>query len=151
MIARVACKRKLLTDKESKPNLNWLYEEANRLMQDIATVIEKRKYSRKVIIQKYYYELWKQKYPDLPSQVIINCIDKVVEVYKSAWENSNPLPSFNYLPVRLARDRSYKVDESGTVRINTSRGKGNYIIGRVKNLTYPIELAKGAELMKDEQ
>ena len=95
MIARVACKRKLLTDKESKPNLNWLYEEANRLMQDIATVIEKRKYSRKVIIQKYYYELWKQKYPDLPSQVIINCIDKVVEVYKSAWENSNPLPSFN--------------------------------------------------------
>lgn len=148
MITRVACKRKLEIDEESKSKLSWLYEEANKLMQDIATVIEKRKFSRKVIIQKYYYGLWKERYPDLPSQVIINCIDKVVEAYKSAWENSNPLPNFNYLPVRLARDRSYKIDESENVRINTSSGKGNLITGKVKNLIYPIELAKGAELIR---
>jgi len=140
--------RKLIIDEVDKQKLNEFYFTANELMRNIALVIEKRKYPNKMVVQKYFYYLWKQKYPSLPSQVIINCIDKVIEAFRASWENCNPLPKFKELPIRLARNRSYYLYEDGRVRITIGSGKNNSIHGVVKNLTYPAELAKGAELIR---
>lgn len=139
--------RKLIIGETDKQKLDNLYFTANRLMKDIALVVEKRKYPNKMVVQKYYYYLWKQKY-DLPSQIIINCIDKVIEAFRASWEKSSPLPRFTELPIRLARNRSYYLDEDGSVRITVGSGKNNSVCGEVRNLTYPVELARGAELLR---
>jgi len=117
-------------------------------MKDIAFVVEKRKYPNKMVVQKYFYHQWRRKYNALPSQVIINCIDKVIEAFRAYWETCSPLPKFKELPVRLARNRSYYLHGDGSVRITVGSGKNNSISGVVKNLTYPPELAGGAELVR---
>jgi len=146
----VSNKRKLNVGKEEKKRLDSLYEVANKLMKDIALVIEKRKYNSKQKIQAIYYDGWRQKYPELPAQIIINCIDKVLEAFKSAWVNSNSLPQIIELPVRLARDRAYYIDKEGNVKIQVEAGRNNTITGKVSNLTYSVDLAKGAELSRDD-
>ena len=145
---RVTNTRKLIVSEEDRRKLDEFYNAANALMRDIALVVEKRKYPNKMVVQKYFYHFWRQKYLTLPSQVIINCIDKVIEAFRASWESCNPLPKFEELPVRLARNRSYYLYEDGTVRITVGSGKNNGVTGVVRNLTYPVELASGAELMR---
>jgi len=146
--AIVSSTRKLIVDDDARQKLDAFYDSANELMKDIAFVVEKRKYPNKMVVQKYCYYQWRQKYYNLPSQVIINCIDKVIEAFKSSWTTCSPLPKFNELPIRLARNRSYYLYGDGNVRITVGSGKNNNISGVVKNLTYPPELASGAELMR---
>ena len=94
---RVTNTRRLIVSEEDRRKLDEFYNAANALMRDIALVVEKRKYPNKMVVQKYFYHFWRQKYPMLPSQVIINCIDKVIEAFRASWENCNPLPKFEEL------------------------------------------------------
>ena len=146
MLVKKTLKFKLEETKYGKFEcLDKLYIQANNLMQKIWYIIKYSKVFSKTKIQNWFYNYWKNIY-DLPSQVIINCIDKVIEMFKASYEQRHLPSKPENIPIRLIRKRSYNIHEDGTVTIY---GCGTYkLIGNPEHIKLAYLHGRGAELIK---
>jgi len=125
--------------------LEELCREANKFMQHVWRIVRSSKILSKYKLQSFFYDLWRENF-NLPSQILINCIDKVVEMYRASKKQRHMPSKPEDVPIRLVRNRSYYLKENGTVRIT---GAGVFRLkGSPEHLKLAVERGKGAEVIR---